>query len=86
MEANNIVIKAKGEFEKFPKEVKEKFDNDAELYVNTMGTNEWLEKMAPYNNYIKGVKDAGSKKAYDKKVADQAKFEKDVAAAKEANT
>ena len=85
MEANNIVLKAKQEFEKMPKEVREKFDYDAEIYVNTMGTNEWLEKMSPYNDQIKAIKEAGSKKEYDKKVAAQAKFEKDVAAAKEAN-
>lgn len=85
MEANNIVIKAKQEFEKMPKEVKEKFDNDAELYVNTMGTQEWLDKMSPYNDQIREIKEAGSKKEYEKRVAAQAKFEKDVAAAKEVN-
>ena len=84
MEANNIVIKAKQEFEKMPKEVKEKFDNDAELYVNTMGSQEWLDKMSPYNDQIREIKKAGSKKEYEKRVAAQAKFEKDVAAAKEA--
>lgn len=85
MEANNIVIKAKQEFEKMPKEVKEKFDYDAELYVNTMGSQEWLDKMSPYNDQIKEIKEAGSKKEYEKRVAAQAKFEKDVAAAKEVN-
>lgn len=85
MEANNIVLKAKQEFEKMPKEVKEKFDFDCELYVNTMGTKEWLDKMAPFNNNIAAIKEAGSKKEYEKRVAAQAKFEKDVAAAKEAN-
>lgn len=85
MEANNIVIKAKQEFEKMPKEVKEKFDNDAELYVNTMGSKEWLDKMSPYNDQIREIKEAGSKKEYEKRVAAQAKFEKDVAAAKEVN-
>lgn len=84
MEANNIVLKAKQEFEKMPKEVREKFDYDVDIYVNTMGTKEWLEKMAPYNDNIKAIKEAGSKKEYEKRVAAQAKFEKDVAAAKEA--
>ena len=84
MEANNIVIKAKQEFEKMPKEVREKFDYDPELYINTMGTKEWLDKMSPYNDQIREIKEAGSKKEYEKKVAAQAKFEKDVAAAKEA--
>lgn len=38
--------------------------------------------MSPYNNKLKAVKEAGDLAAYNKKVADQAKFEADVAAAK----
>lgn len=82
MEAQNIVIKAKGEFEKMPLEVRKLFDNNAELYVSQMGTKDWLEKMSPYNEKMKAVKEAGSLKEYNDKVAAQAKFEKDVAAAK----
>ena len=85
MEANNIVLKAKQEFEKMPKEVREKFDYSPDEYVNTMGTKEWLDKMAPFNEKAAEIKKAGSLKAYNEKVAAQAKFEKDVAAAKEAN-
>lgn len=83
MEANNIVLKAKQEFEKMPKEVREKFDYSPDQYVNTMGTKEWLDKMAPFNEKAAEIKKAGSLKAYNEKVAAQAKFEKDVAAAKE---
>lgn len=83
MEANNIVLKAKQEFEKLPKEIREKFDFSADKYVNEMGSKEFLEKMAPYNDKIAAIEKEGSAKAYAKKVADQAKFEKDVAAAKE---
>lgn len=82
MEAQNIVIKAKGEFDKMPDEVRKIFDYNAELYVSEMGTKEWLEKMEPYNNKIKAIKEAGSVAEYNKKVAAQAKFENDVAAAK----
>ena len=82
MEAQNIVVKATSEFEKFPKEVRELFDNSAEKYVSEMGTKDFLDKMAPYNEKLKAVKDAGSLKEYNKRVAEQAKFEKDVAAAK----
>lgn len=82
MEANNIVVKAKEEFEKLPKEVREKFDYSPDLYVNEMGTKEFLEKMAPYNEKIEAIQKEGSVKAYNKKVAEQAQFEKDVAAAK----
>lgn len=83
MEAQNIVIKAKQEFEKMPDEIKEAFDYNAELYVSEMGTEKFLEKMAPYNDKINAIKEAGSVKEYNKKVAEQAKFERDVAAAKE---
>lgn len=83
MEAQNIMVKAKAEFEKMPKEVKELFNNNADIYVSELGTTEFLEKMSPYNEKINEIKNAGSVKAYNKKVAEQAKFEKDVAAAKE---
>lgn len=83
MESNNIVLKAKQEFEKLPKEVREKFDFSADLYVSEMGTEKFFEKMAPYNDMIKAIEKEGSMKAYNKKVAEQAQFEKDVAAAKE---
>lgn len=86
MESQNIVLRAKQEFEKMPTEVKELFHNSAEEYVSEMGSKEFLEKMSPYNKKIADIKAAGSKAEYDKKVADQAKFEKDVAAAKEAAT
>lgn len=85
MEANNIVLKAKQEFEKMPKEVREKFNFSADEYVNEMGSKEFFDKMAPFNDRIKGIEEAGSLKEYNKKVDAQAKFEKDVAAAKEAN-
>lgn len=85
MEANNIVIKAKQEFEKMPKEIREKFDYSADLYVSEMGTKEFLEKMAPYNDKMAAIEKEGNLKKYNEKIAAQAKFEKDVAAAKEAN-
>lgn len=86
MEAQNIVCKAKQEFEKMPQEIKDLFDNSAEKYVSDMGTKEFLEKMSPYNDKINEIKKAGSAKEYEKRVAAQAKFEKDVAAAKEVKT
>ena len=86
MECQNIVVKAKQEFEKFPEEVKELFNNNPDVYVNTMGTEDFLKKMAPYNEKLAEIQKAGSLKEYNKKVAEQAKFEKDVAAAKEVAT
>lgn len=85
MEAQNLVIRMKDEFNKMPTEVKELFHNSAEEYVFEMGTDNFNEKMAPYNKKIADIKEAGSLKEYNKRVAEQAKFEKDVAAAKGAN-
>lgn len=86
MEAQNIVIKAKAEFEQFPKEVREIFHNSPEEYVSEMGSKEFLDKMAPYNKKLADIQEAGSIKEYNKKVAEQAKFENDVATAKGAKT
>lgn len=86
MDAQNIVIKAKAEFEQFPKEVREIFHNSPEEYVSEMGTQEFLDKMSPYNKRMQGIKEAGSLEEYNKKVAAQAKFENDVAAAKGGKT
>lgn len=82
MEAQNIVIKAKQEFEKMPLEVRKEFDNSAEKYISEMGTKEFNEKMAPYNKRIAEIEEAGSLREYEKRVKEQAKFENDVAAAK----
>ena len=68
-----------------PTEVKELFNNSAEMYISEMGTKEFFEKMSPYNNKIAAIEKEGSLKAYNKKVADQAKFEQDVAKAKGAS-
>lgn len=82
MEAQNLVIRLKDEFDKMPIEVKKEFNNSADKYVELMGTNEFNDIMAPYNKKIADIAEAGSVKEYEKKVAAQAKFEKDVAAAK----
>lgn len=84
MEAQNLVIRAKSEFEKFPTEVKDLFQNNPDKYIAEMGTKEFFEKMSPYNKKMAEIEAAGTHKAYLKKVQDQAKFEKDVAGAKEA--
>lgn len=82
MEAQNIYLKAKQEFEQFPKEVKELFNNSADQYIAEMGTQEFFDKMSPYNEKVRQIEEAGSLADYNKKVAEQAKFENDVAAAK----
>lgn len=80
-EAQDLVIRMKYEFNNMPSEVKELFNNSPEMYINTMGTDEFNEKMAPYNQKIAQIKEAGSLKAYEKKVKEAAKFNKDVKAA-----
>ena len=85
-ETLNLVLKAKQEFKKFPVEVKELFHNSPDEYVAEMGTKEFFDKMSPYNKKIADIEKAGTKAAYDKKVAEQAQFENDVAKAKGAVT
>lgn len=82
MEAQNLVLKMKAEFDQMPIEVKKEFNNSAEQYISEMGTPEFQEKMAPYNKKIAEIAEAGNLKEYQKKVKEQAKFEKDVAAEK----
>lgn len=82
MDAQNIIIKAKAEFEKFPAEVRDLFDQSAEKYVSEMGTKAFFEKMSKYNDKIAEIEKAGNHKKYLDKVAEQAKFEQDVANAK----
>lgn len=79
MEMQNIIIKAKDEFNNMPLEVRKLFNNSAEQYVGEMGTKEFFEKMTPYNKKISEIQEAGNLKEYNKKVAEQAKFEIDVA-------
>lgn len=81
MEAQNLVLRMKQEFETMPLEVREIFNNSPEMYVNMMGTEEFNQKMAPYNKKIADIEKAGSMKEYQKKVAEAAQFNKDVRAA-----
>lgn len=83
MESQNIVLKAKGEFEKMPLEVKELFHNSADEYLAEMGTEKFFEKMSPYNKKIADIEKAGNLKKYQAEVKRQAQFEKDVQQAKE---
>lgn len=79
-EAQEIVIKAKDEFYKMPLEVRKEFGNDPDRYVAEMGTREFLEKMAPYNDKINAISKEKSDAEYRKKVKEAAKFNADVAA------
>lgn len=43
-EAQQMIINLKEDFEHLPKEVRAKFENNAEMYVAEFGSEEWLDK------------------------------------------
>ena len=45
MEMQNLVLKAKAEFNKLPLEIRKKFDMSPEQYINEYGSKEFLKKM-----------------------------------------
>lgn len=81
MEAQNIVVKAKAEFDKFPAEVKELFHNSPEEYVSEIGTQEFIDKMAPYNDSIAKRQKDDETANFNAAVAEQVAFNKAVDAA-----
>lgn len=74
MEAQNIVVKAKAEFDKFPADVKKEFNNSPEQYVSEMGTDEFIKKMAPYNDEIAKKQKEEATKEFNARVAETAAF------------
>ena len=78
MEAQNLAIKIKDEFYKMPMEVRKEFGNSPETYIEEMGTKEFFEKMAPYNEKIAAISKEKSMKEYEKKVAEGAKLNIDI--------
>lgn len=78
MEAQNIIIKAKDEFYKMPLEVRKEFKNDPEVYVAEMGTKEFIEKLAPYNEKILAISKEKNDKEYRKKIKEGAKLNLDI--------
>lgn len=85
-EAQDLAIRMKDEFYKMPVEVRKEFDNSPEMYVSLMGTEEFKEIMAPYNEKIAKIAMEKNDKEYRQKVKDGAKLnydiEKEVAAMK----
>ena len=84
MEAQNLVLRMKTEFEKMPLEVKEKFNNSADKYVELMGTKEFQDIMSPYNDKIAKIAAEKSHKEYEKKVKEGAQLNYDIALAQKA--
>ena len=78
MEANNLMLRMRSEFEKMPMEVKEIFNNSADKYIELMGTEEFNEKMAPYNKQIAKIAEEKNHKEYLKKVAEGAQLNYDI--------
>lgn len=81
MEAQNIVVKAKAEFDKLPAEVRKEFNNSPEQYVSEMGTKEFIEKLSPYNEKIAAAAKEKSEEEYNNRVNEAAKFNNAVEAA-----
>lgn len=88
-EAQDLVIRMRDEFYNMPLEVRKEFGNSPEAYVSEMGTPEFLEKMAPYNDKIAAIAKEKSDAEYRKKVKEGAQLnidiEKQVAALKGGN-
>lgn len=84
MEAQNLVIRMKTEFDKMPVEVKEKFGNSADRYVEMMGTKEFNEIMSPLNEKFAKIAAEKSHKEYERKVKEGAQLNYDIAKAQKA--
>ena len=78
MEAQNLQIKAEQEFYEFPIEVRRLFNNSPEQYVSEMGSKEFMEKLAPYNQQLQAIEAEKNHKEYLKKVQEGAKLNIDI--------
>lgn len=79
MEAQNLVIRMKDEFEKMPIEIRKEFGNSADKYVELMGTEEFKNIMSPFNEKIAKVAEEKNAKEYERKVKEGAKLNYDIA-------
>lgn len=77
-EAQNTILKGKDEFYEMPLEVRQLFDNSPEKYISEMGTKEFLEKMAPYNEKMAAIEKEKNDKEYRKKIAEGAQLNIDI--------
>lgn len=86
MEAQNIVIKAKAEFDKMPAEVRKLFNNSPEQYVSEIGTDDFIKKLTPYNDEIRKRHEKEENDKFNQAVAEQIRFDNAVTAGKENKT
>ena len=66
------------EFYKMPLEVRKEFDNSPEMYISEMGTQAFLDKMAPYNAKIEAISKEKNDKEYRQKVKEGAQLNIDI--------
>lgn len=78
LEAQNLIIRAKDEFYKMPIEVRRLFDNSPDAYVSEMGTKEFFEKMAPFNEKVAAIEKEKSAKEYERKIKEGAQLNIDI--------
>lgn len=54
MDAQNLVLKARNDFEELPLDMRKKFDNDVNVYMAEFGSETWNEKMG-FNEKLDAV-------------------------------
>lgn len=78
MEAQNLCLRMKQEFEEMPAEVKKLFNYSSDLYIEKMGTQEFQEIMKPYNEKIEKISMEKNAAEYNRKVKEGAKLNYDI--------
>lgn len=79
MEAQNLCLRMKQEFEEMPSEVKKLFNYSADLYIEKMGTQEFQDIMKPYNEKIEKISMEKNAAEYERKIKEGAKLNYDIA-------
>lgn len=78
MEAQNLCLRMKQEFEEMPAEVKKAFNYSSDMYIEKMGTQEFQEIMKPYNEKIAKIAEEESAAEYNRKIKEGAKLNYDI--------
>lgn len=65
-EAQQMIINLKEEFEHLPKDIRAKFENNAEMYVAEFGTERWLDKTGMKEKIEKEALAKAQKTEFDK--------------------
>lgn len=78
MEAQNLCLRMKQEFEQMPSEVKKAFNYSSDLYIEKMGTEEFKKIMKPYNEKVAKIAEEKNAAEYNRKVKEGAKLNYDI--------